>query len=98
MTNTLSKFQIAAIKRTAQNVKNLNRRLTTLKKKIEETTAEINLIEDSINTWEEPVRKMTGGKTSTQILAELEIEESDPSANITPAETPAEELEGYPAE
>ena len=81
----LSKFQMAAVKRTAQNVKSLLRRKERLEAKQEELTKQINEIQDMVDMWEQPVIKMTGGFTSSQVLnGEMETDvfnEETPTPN-----------------
>lgn len=63
-----TRFQLAAIKRTAQNVKPLISRKERLEARIEEIQAEIAKIDEQINIWEEPITKMTKGFTSKEVL------------------------------
>lgn len=63
-----TRFQLAAIKRTAQNVKPLLSRKERLEARIEEIQAEIAKIDEQINIWEEPITKMTKGFTSKEVL------------------------------
>lgn len=87
---TLSRFQMAAIKRTAQNVKSFNKRKVTIETKIKALTTELEEINRTIESWEEPIKLMTGGKTSTQILATLNVEEDS-----TISEDPATEMNSF---
>ena len=87
---TLSRFQMAAIKRTAQNVKSFNKRKVTIETKIQALTTELEEINRTIESWEEPIKLMTGGKTSTQILATLNVEEDS-----TISEDPATEINSF---
>ena len=87
---TLSRFQMAAIKRTAQNVKSFNKKKVTIETKIKALTTELEEINRTIESWEEPIKLMTGGKTSTQILATLNVEED---ASIS--EDPATEINSF---
>lgn len=64
----LTRFEIAACKRTAQNVKSMRTKKAKLQEKIEKLHAEIEEIEQNIAVWEEPIVKMTGGFTSEQVL------------------------------
>lgn len=64
----LTKFQMAAVKRTAQSVKGLRTKKAKLEEKQAKLTQEINELDDAILIWEAPVIKMTGGFTSEQIL------------------------------
>ena len=74
----LSKFQMAAVKRTAQSVKSLRTKKAKLEEKQAKLTDEINELDEMIMVWEKPVIKMTGGYTSEQILkGESEIKVED---------------------
>ena len=64
----LSRFEMAAVKRTAQNVKTMRRKLEKLCEKQSEITTEINQLEELVYEWEQPIIKMTGGFTSEQVL------------------------------
>ena len=64
----LSRFEMAAVKRTAQNVKNMRRKKEKLEEKQTIITAEINQLTEMIDTWEQPIIRLTGGFTSEQIL------------------------------
>lgn len=67
--NQLTKFQLAAVKRVAQTVKSSYKKIAKINEKIEKLEAEKLEIQDMIENWEEPVKKMTGGFNSTQVLA-----------------------------
>ena len=69
----LSKFEIAAIKRTAQNVNAMVTKKTKLKEKIDALQAEYDKIEEAQEQFEAPIRKMTGGY-GTEDLVEKVIE------------------------
>lgn len=71
----LSKFEIAAIKRTAQNVNAMVTKKTKLKEKIDALQAEYNQIEEAQEQFEAPIRKMTGGY-GTEDLVEKVIEDT----------------------
>lgn len=76
----LSRFEIAAIKRIAQNVKSSRVKKAKLEKKIAELQGELDIVNATIDSFEEPVKKMTGGYTSEEVLngtmnAETEIAE-----------------------
>lgn len=64
----LTRFEIAACKRTAQNVKSMRTKKAKLQEKIAKLYDEIEEIEQNIAIWEEPIVKMTGGFTSEQVL------------------------------
>lgn len=96
----LSRFEMAAVKRTAQNIKGMRNKKEKLEEKQAFITAEINQLEEMINNWEEPIVKMTGGFTSQQVLdGEMEIKhESIPGGSILD-DSPLEEiLVGVPSE
>ncbi len=71
----LSKFEIAAIKRTAQNVNAMVTKKTKLKEKIDTLQSEYDQIEEAQEQFEAPIRKMTGGY-STEDLVEKVIEDT----------------------
>ena len=74
----LSRFEMAAVKRTAQNVKSMRTKLVKLEEKQSLITDEINQLEEMINDWEQPIIKMTGGFTSEQVLnGEMNIEHEE---------------------
>lgn len=64
----LKKNEYAAIKRIATTVKTLNSKKANLKSKIDLMQLEIDRINKEIDTWEMPVKQMTGGFTSDQVL------------------------------
>lgn len=66
----LTRFEMAAVKRTAQNVKNMRRKKEKLEEKQAALTTEINQLSEMINIWEQPIIKLTGGFTSEQVLNE----------------------------
>ena len=53
----ISKFDMAACKRTAQNVKMLRRKLEKVNEKLEGIMKEKEALEDEIKTWEYPIIK-----------------------------------------
>ena len=71
----LSKFEIAAIKRTAQNVNAMVTKKTKLKEKIDALQAEYDQLEEAQEQFEAPIRKMTGGY-GTEDLVEKVIEDT----------------------
>lgn len=90
----LSRFELAAIKRTAQNVKTMRRRKEKLEKSQSNIVDEINSLQGMIDDWEAPIVKMTGGFTSDQVLnGEMDIlSENDFE------KTSAEEVDDSPLE
>lgn len=99
----LSRFELAAIKRTAQNVKSMLKKRDKLEEKQAEITQELNDINNMIDMWEEPIKKMTGGFTSEQVLNGEMEESQELLSEETPSEeeideTPNEEIEALPTE
>ena len=67
----LSKFEIAAIKRTAQNVNAMVTKKTKLKEKIDALQAEYDQIEEAQEQFEVPIRKMTGGYGTEDLIVKV---------------------------
>ena len=65
----LNRFQLAAAKRTAQNTKKLVAQREKVNAKMRELAAELISINDQIDAWEAPIKIMTGGYTSEQVIA-----------------------------
>lgn len=63
----LTKFERAAVKRTAQNVKILRNKLAKVQDRIDKITGEKTAIEQEIELWETPIRTKFG-YTSEQLL------------------------------
>lgn len=63
-----TKFEIAAMKRTAANVDQFVRRRNTLMAKKNEIDNELSIIEASIDAADAPTRAMTGGYGSEQLF------------------------------
>lgn len=64
----LNRFELASIKRTAQNVKMLRRKLEKVTEKCNQVYAEKAALEDEIANWEIPILKKYGF-SSEQILS-----------------------------
>ena len=60
---------MAAVKRTAQNTKKLVAQREKINAKMRELASELISISEQIDAWEAPIKVMTGGYTSEQILA-----------------------------
>lgn len=74
MKKEFSKFFVASLKRTAQNVSPLVRRKQKLQAEIEEREAEINLIQQQLETFEAPIKAVTGGYgTEDLVVRTVEI-------------------------
>ena len=67
----LSKFEIAAIRRTAQNVNAMVTKKTKLKEKIDVLQAEYDQIEEAQEQFEVPIRKMTGGYGTEDLIVKV---------------------------
>ena len=73
----LSKFELAAVKRTAQNVSMQRRK----KAKLESKIAELDMVNTVIDSFEAPIIKMSGGFTSEEILnGVMEVAEATDAA------------------
>ncbi len=83
----LSRFELAIVKRTAQNTKSLRTKRNKLVEKIEKAQEELNVINEAIEGFETPIKTMTGGFTSEEILNNLtgvaEITETTPEEEIS---------------
>lgn len=65
----LDRFQMAAVKRTAQNTKKLVTKRDKINAQMRELAAELISINEQIDAWEAPIKVMTGGYTSEQVLS-----------------------------
>jgi len=72
MEKKFSKLQIAAIKRTAQNVAQFTTKKERLDAKIAELEAEKKLLQPMIDAFQGPIKEMTGGYT-TEDLVQREV-------------------------
>lgn len=94
MEKELSRFEIAIVKRTAQNTKALRTKRDKAKARIEALTAELQEIEAVIEKFEAPVKEITGGLSSEEVLAELaKAETTEESCESEAPATPAECVE-----
>lgn len=80
----LTKFELAAVKRTAANVKIFRTKKAKYEAKKDDFQKEIDALNQLIDAWEAPVIAMTG-KTSEEILSQLNSEA--PAAEETPETT-----------
>lgn len=67
----LSKFEIAAIRRTTQNVNAMVTKKAKLKEKIDALQAEYDQIEEAQEQFEVPIRKMTGGYGTEDLVMKV---------------------------
>lgn len=65
----LSRFELAIVKRTAQNTRSLRTKRDKLVEKIEKAQEELTTVNEAIEGFEAPIRTMTGGFTSEEVLA-----------------------------
>ena len=75
---------MAAVKRTAQNTKKLVAQREKINAKMRELAAALISINEQIDAWETPIKAMTGGYTSEQMLS---WEGVTPEENATVAES-----------
>lgn len=88
---TLTRFELAIVKRTAQNTKSLRTKRDKLVEKIAKAQQEMDEINQMIDRFEAPVVEMTGGFNSEQVLASLAEKENEVEVNETDCtETPSE--------
>lgn len=90
----LSRFELAICKRTAQNTKSLRTKRDKLVAKIEKAQAELNVINEAIESFEAPIKSMTGGFTSEEVLsgaiAVAAATEEAPVGEVDDTEAPVE--------
>lgn len=65
----LSRFELAIVKRTAQNTKSLRTKRDKLVDKINKAQEELATINEAIEKFEAPIKEMTGGLTSEEYLS-----------------------------
>ena len=70
----LSKFEVAAIKRTAANVEKFVEKKNKLKEKLATLQAEYDTVCKALDSWQAPIKEITGGYT-TEDLVEKEKNE-----------------------
>lgn len=87
MEKELSRFELAIVKRTAQNTKALRTKRDKVAAKIAALTTELQEIEAVIEKFEAPVREITGGLSSEEVLAELK-EKTTENVEQVPEEMP----------
>lgn len=82
-----TKFEVAAMKRTAANVDQFVRRRNTLMAKKTEIDNELSIIEASIDAADAPTRAMTGGYGSEQLFNKEVTDTGKVDKNGTPIKT-----------
>ena len=98
----LSRFDLAIIKRTAKNTKALVAKRDKLQAMIKKNQEELDTILATIEKFEDPIKEMTGGFTSEQVLnGEAEVANVmsdapegsiDGTATVEEIEIPASEV------
>ena len=84
MKKTFTKFQIAAMKRTAANVDQFVRRRNTLMAKKNEIDVELETINASIEAADAPTKAMTGGFGSEELFTKEITDTGKVDKNGTP--------------
>lgn len=83
----LSRFELAIVKRTAQSTKSLRTKRDKLVEKIEKAQEELGVINEAIESFEAPIKTMTGGFTSEEVLAGImavaEATEAAPEGEVS---------------
>lgn len=85
-----SKFEMASIRRTNSSVKGYVKKLNIIKEKIAKLEAEALELQNEVDAWEYPVKNMSGGYTSTEILEMLESPIAEIVENVAEKETTEE--------
>lgn len=87
MNRELSRFELAIVRRTAQNTKSLRTKRDKLVEKIEKAQEELDVINEAIEGFEAPIKTMTGGFTSEEVLAGImavaEATEAAPEGEVS---------------
>jgi predicted transcriptional regulator len=81
MEKKFTKFEIATIKRTAQNVNPLVTKKNKIKAKIEELSAELKSLETQQESWEAAIKEMTGGFTTEDLVEKVVISDGTKDKN-----------------
>ena len=79
-----SKFFVASLKRTAQNVYPLVRQRNKLQKQIEEAQEELNSISIQLDAYQAPIKEQTGGYTTDDLISREVIETGKTDKNGKP--------------
>lgn len=79
-----SKFFVASLKRTAQNVYPLVRQRNKLQKQIEEAMEEFNSINVQLDAYQAPIKEQTGGYTTDDLISREVIDTGKTDKNGKP--------------
>lgn len=82
-----TKFEVAAMKRTAANVDQFVKKRNSLMAKKEEIDAELSVINASIDAADAPTRTMTGGYGSEQLFEKVVTDTGKVDKNGNPIKT-----------
>jgi uncharacterized coiled-coil DUF342 family protein len=67
-TKELTRFEMAVIKRTAQNTKSLRTKRDKIMAKMSQLKNDLESINTQIEMFEAPIKEITGGRTSEEVL------------------------------
>lgn len=96
METNLSKFEIATCKRTAANVRSFRTKRMKLLEKIAAMQTEVEHLEKIIDAFEAPIKEMTGGLTSEQVLNNLSASHIEKDETLEDSITTVEEALASP--
>lgn len=88
----LTRFELAIVKRTAQNTKSLRTKRDKLVDKINKAQEELTVINETIDKFEAPIKEMTGGFTSEEYLNDTISNEEPVSDDVENVETNNEQV------
>lgn len=88
----LSRYELAAIKRTAQNVKMLRNKLAKVTEKYNKIAAEKAGLEEEIENWETPIRRKYGFSSEEILSGEADRMIAEAGHPQTDGTTVAEDL------
>lgn len=83
----LSRYELASIKRTAQNVKMLRNKLAKVTEKYNKVAAEKAGLEEEIENWETPIRRKYGFSSEEILSGEADRKMNDALGPDTSDET-----------
>ena len=88
----LTRFELEIVKRTAQNTESLRTKRDKLVDKINKAQEELNIINETIDKFEAPIKEMTGGFTSEEYLNDTISTEEPVSDDVENVETNNEQV------
>ena len=77
MERKFTKMEVAAIKRTAANVNKFMVQKEKLERKLTELNLEYQAIADSLEVWEAPIKRLTGGYTTEDLVNKIVTTSTD---------------------